>query len=100
MANCVSVSDDSYRNSEAEALGVSKLWQAGPALDEAVEKFTVGSDYITDSVLVNADCVASIAHAAMLESIGVVTEEEYRLLKRELVGIMICLSLVTTLIQL
>jgi argininosuccinate lyase len=68
--------------------GMGKLWQKGGAEElgasEIVERFTVGDDYLLDRLLVNADCVASIAHAAMLEHIGVLSSREREDLAREL----------------
>jgi argininosuccinate lyase len=55
---------------------VSKLWQKGVALDELVERYTVGRDHLLDRDLVNADCLASMAHAAMLEKIGLLSSGE------------------------
>lgn len=53
-----------------------KLWNKGYDLNKAVEKFTVGKDYILDKALVKYDCIASKAHAKMLTKIGVLTTEE------------------------
>ena len=53
-----------------------KLWQKQYKLNKAVEKFTVGNDYILDRRLVKYDCLASIAHAKMLVKIGVLKPEE------------------------
>jgi argininosuccinate lyase len=55
---------------------MAKLWDKGCELDSLVEEFTVGNDYILDMELVPADCAGSIAHARMLESIGLLTREE------------------------
>ncbi|RKX73226.1 MAG: argininosuccinate lyase [Spirochaetes bacterium] len=66
---------------------MSKLWEKGDHLDSRVEAFTVGEDYILDRDLVPADCVASMAHAVMLASIGILTEEELHKIKSSLVGI-------------
>jgi len=52
-----------------------KLWNSYK-LNKNVEKFTVGNDYLLDQKLVKYDCVASIAHAKMLNKIGVLTKEE------------------------
>ena len=66
---------------------MGKLWQKNYSLDKLVEEFTVGEDYLLDRSLVNADCVASIAHAEMLHSIGILTAREYEALKAELLKI-------------
>jgi argininosuccinate lyase len=63
---------------------VAKLWHKDYNLNELMEKFTVGEDYLLDRHLLAADCVASAAHAAMLGSIGILTAEDVRLLTREL----------------
>ncbi|MFH1285070.1 MAG: argininosuccinate lyase [Candidatus Micrarchaeota archaeon] len=61
-----------------------KLWQKKYKLNELVEKFTVGNDYVLDCKLVKHDCRASIAHARMLEKIGVLSKEEREALERAL----------------
>lgn len=66
---------------------MGKLWQKNYDLDSLVEKFTVGLDFRLDQHLLNADCVASLAHATMLESIGILTTEELTALKKGLVEI-------------
>ena len=63
---------------------MGKLWQKNYTLNELIEQFTVGDDYILDRKLVNADCVASMAHAEMLNSIGILSGRDYLSLKREL----------------
>ncbi|HEQ72456.1 MAG TPA: argininosuccinate lyase, partial [Spirochaetia bacterium] len=66
---------------------MSKLWEKNYSLDAAIERFTVGEDYLLDKQLVAADCVASIAHAKMLASIDILTQEEAEKLTRELLSI-------------
>jgi argininosuccinate lyase len=66
---------------------LAKLWQKDYELNEMVEAFTVGEDHVLDMNLVKADCVASIAHAAMLRSIGILTAAENNDLKKELLSI-------------
>jgi argininosuccinate lyase len=63
---------------------VSKLWQKGYTLDALLEAFTVGDDPVLDLRLVNADCAASMAHARMLASIGVLVPADAQALCREL----------------
>jgi argininosuccinate lyase len=54
-----------------------KLWQKeGAEVNEIIEKFTVGRDKEFDIVLARYDVEGSMAHAAMLESIGMLTKEE------------------------
>ncbi len=43
---------------------MAKLWDKGEALDQVLEAFTTGDDYLLDRHLVEADCVATIAHFA------------------------------------
>ncbi len=66
---------------------MGKLWQKNYDLDAQVEKFTVGLDYQLDQHLLAADCVASLAHATMLEKIGILTGEELTVLKKGLIEI-------------
>ncbi len=66
---------------------MAKLWDKGDAVDEVLEAFTTGDDYLLDRKLVEADCVASIAHAKMLAKAGVLTEDEAERLAGELRGI-------------
>lgn len=53
-----------------------KLWEKNKRLDEQVERFTIGSDYLLDKKLVRYDCIASIAHARMLCRIGILSPSE------------------------
>ena len=55
-----------------------KIWDKGTSLKKEIEKFTVGSDYLLDKKLVKYDCLASMAHAKMLKSINLLTEEELK----------------------
>jgi len=62
-----------------------KLWQKKDVpLDEQIEAFTVGEDYVLDQRLVPYDCRASVAHARMLARIGVLTQKEAERLTAEL----------------
>jgi argininosuccinate lyase len=61
-----------------------KLWQRGGGIDRRIEKFTVGSDPELDLELVEYDCRASIAHARMLRTIGILSAAESRQLAAEL----------------
>ena len=55
---------------------MSKLWQKGVPMHSLIERFTVGEDPRLDLALVGADCLASMAHAAMLEKIGILSAAE------------------------
>ena len=61
-----------------------KLWEKGYKLDQFVETFMTGDDPLLDHALISYDCVGSIAHAKMLEKIGILTFEESCQLSREL----------------
>ena len=61
-----------------------KLWDKNEPLDALIEQFTVGDDYRLDGALVAADCVASMAHAAMLAAIEVITPEQLEELRAAL----------------
>jgi argininosuccinate lyase len=64
-----------------------KLWDKGRELNKEIESFTVGDDYLLDRRLVKHDCAASLAHARMLEKIGLLTKKELALLARGLTEI-------------
>ena len=53
-------------------------------VDEAVESYTVGADYLLDRRLVEADCFGSAGHAAGLAKIGILKSEDYESLREGL----------------
>ncbi|MBS0290040.1 MAG: argininosuccinate lyase [Proteobacteria bacterium] len=53
-----------------------KLWEKGYQIDNLVEKFMTGDDPDLDEVLIEYDCLGSMAHAKMLAKIGVLTSHE------------------------
>jgi len=61
-----------------------KLWEKGLAIDEKIEKFTVGNDRDLDMHLVEYDIQASKAHAKMLGKVGIITSEEVKTIELEL----------------
>jgi argininosuccinate lyase len=62
-----------------------KLWQKeGTVTSEKIERFTVGRDREMDLNLAEFDVLGNIAHAQMLQSIGLLTEEDLILLTQEL----------------
>ncbi len=61
-----------------------KLWKKWNKLNKEIESFTVGSDYLLDKKLVKYDCIASIAHAKMLNKIGILTKPECRKIVKSL----------------
>ncbi len=52
------------------------LWDKGSTTDETILAFSAGDEYLLDQRLVPYDCRASIAHARMLQRIGVVSSSE------------------------
>jgi len=65
-----------------------KLWQKGTvSLDKRIERFNVGRDTKLDQHLVQFDCIASIAHAKMLQKIGVLSGAEFKRLQKQLAAI-------------
>lgn len=61
-----------------------KLWDKGVSTDKRIENFTVGMDRELDLHLAKYDVIASIAHAKMLASVGLLTGEEVQSLVKEL----------------
>jgi argininosuccinate lyase len=62
-----------------------KLWQKeNTVISEKIERFTVGRDRELDIHLAEFDVLGNIAHAIMLESIGLLTAEELAELLEEL----------------
>ena len=61
-----------------------KLWDKGIKIDEKIEQFTVGNDRDIDIYIAKYDVKASLAHAKMLFSIGVLTSVELEQLKKGL----------------
>ena len=64
-----------------------KLWQKNIASLEEVEKFTVGNDREFDLQLAPFDVLGNIAHAKMLATVGLLTNEEADSLVNELKNI-------------
>ncbi len=64
-----------------------KLWQKNTNVSAAVEKFTVGKDKEFDLMLAPFDVLGNIAHAKMLASVGLLTNEEAASLVKELQNI-------------
>ncbi len=61
-------------SSEEEKYKISKM----------VERFTIGQDKVFDVQLAEFDVLGSLAHAEMLSSIGIITNEEWKQIKTEL----------------
>lgn len=61
-----------------------KLWEKNIQVDKEVEAFTVGKDREMDLYLAKYDVLGSMAHITMLQSIGLLTKDELKLLLGEL----------------
>lgn len=61
-----------------------KLWQKKTVVNAEIEKYTVGRDREMDLYLAPYDVLGSIAHITMLESIGLLTADEFVRLTAEL----------------
>ncbi|HAH37151.1 MAG TPA: argininosuccinate lyase [Algoriphagus sp.] len=61
-----------------------KIWQKATGSKKEVESFTIGRDPEFDSILAPFDVLGSMAHAAMLQKIGLLTEEENTTLQQGL----------------
>lgn len=62
----------------------SKLWEKSTSVDKDVERYTVGRDRELDLFLAPYDVVGSLAHIAMLNSIGLLTDTELEVLTAKL----------------
>ena len=60
-----------------------KLWDKGIDIDKKIEHFTVGNDREIDMHIAKYDVLASQAHAKMLESVGLITSAELKLILNE-----------------
>ncbi|MDP3766320.1 MAG: argininosuccinate lyase [Nanoarchaeota archaeon] len=65
-----------------------KLWQKDYKLDKEVEKFTVRNDFLLDKNLIKYDVYGSIAHAIILNKIGVLKKDELKKIKKALIEIL------------
>jgi argininosuccinate lyase len=65
-----------------------KLWDKGYELEDGIEQFTVGGDYLLDHDLVEWDVLGSIAHAQMLKKIKIINKKELDALKSTLLEIL------------
>ena len=61
-----------------------KLWEKNIDVNPEIERFTVGKDRELDLFLAPYDVIGSIAHSAMLQSIGMLTKKEMESLHSEL----------------
>ncbi|HMB72296.1 MAG TPA: lyase family protein, partial [Gammaproteobacteria bacterium] len=63
---------------------MARLWDKGLPLDARVLRFTAGEDYLLDARLVPYDVRASIAHARMLNSRGLLEDSDCEAIARGL----------------
>ena len=61
-----------------------KLWSKGFEINKEIERFTVGRDREMDLYLAKYDVMGSMAHITMLNSIGLIADDELPLLLDEL----------------
>ena len=61
-----------------------KLWEKNVKVNAEIDRFTVGKDRELDLYLAKYDVLGSIAHITMLESIGLLTSDELKVLKESL----------------
>ncbi len=61
-----------------------KLWQKSTDVNKRIESFTIGNDAELDLLLAPYDVLGSLAHIKMLQTIDLLTEEEYEILSLEL----------------
>ena len=61
-----------------------KLWEKSVQVNQEIERFTVGRDREMDLYLAKYDVLGSMAHITMLQSIGLLTQEELDVLLTEL----------------
>jgi len=63
---------------------MKKLWGKGVSVNKEIEEFTIGKDRDLDLSLARYDVLGTIAHAEMLQSIGILNEKEKSDLRTEL----------------
>lgn len=56
----------------------SKLWEKKTRVDKDIERYTIGRDAEMDMFLAPYDVLGSMAHATMLESIGLLSKQDLR----------------------
>lgn len=59
---------------------MATLWNKGTMATDAVDSFTVGNDRVLDMKLARYDVMGSKAHIAMLQSIGLLSDDDYKVL--------------------
>ena len=66
---------------------MTRLWDKGTPLDGRVLQFTAGDDHALDNRLVAYDVSASIAHAAMLQTQGLISADDFAAIRSGLEAI-------------
>ncbi|MBV6418423.1 MAG: Argininosuccinate lyase [Steroidobacteraceae bacterium] len=66
---------------------MTRLWDKGAPLDARVLAYTAGEDYALDERLVRYDVAASIAHAAMLRTQGLLADADFTAIEAGLVAL-------------
>ncbi|HTI58684.1 argininosuccinate lyase [Mucilaginibacter sp.] len=66
---------------------MAKIWQKSVTVDELVENFTVGRDREFDAQMAAFDVLGSLAHTRMLQSVGLLSEDDLELVQKELKSI-------------
>ena len=61
-----------------------KLWEKSVKIDKDIERYTIGRDREMDLYLAPFDVLGSMAHITMLESIGLLTADELKVLLAEM----------------
>jgi len=65
-----------------------KLWDKGFSTDKKIDMFTVGNDRMLDLILAKYDVLGNIAHAQMLQKVGLLSADEISALEKELKAIL------------
>jgi argininosuccinate lyase len=66
---------------------MTRLWDKGTPLDARVLEFTAGEDFVLDNRLVRYDVRASIAHAEMLHTQGLLSAQDLHAIRAALTAI-------------
>ncbi len=66
---------------------MKKLWEKGISVNKEIEEFTIGNDQELDQSLAPYDIMGTLAHAAMLRSIGILSDTEHKDLNGALLNI-------------
>ena len=66
---------------------MAKIWQKSVTVNELVENFTVGRDRELDAQMAAFDVLGSLAHTRMLNSVGLLSQDDLDLVQKELKAI-------------